>query len=150
VTVRIEPLGSDHVAAWKAMRSSLWPDADDHDTAATAAREPSDDAIDCVAIESGVAIGFATATLRSDDVNGCDGSPVLFLEGVYVLPEARGCGVGRALVEAIAHWGEARGIAEFASDALLDAAASHAFHARLGFTETERVVYFRRLTGASR
>jgi aminoglycoside 6'-N-acetyltransferase I len=33
---------------------------------------------------------------------------------------------------------------ELASDALLDNNGSHAMHEALGFTETERVVYFRK------
>ena len=33
---------------------------------------------------------------------------------------------------------------ELASDALIDNAVSHGMHRRLGFEETERVVYFRK------
>src|SRR5579859_1156714 len=33
---------------------------------------------------NGEALGFAEASLRSDYVNGCDSSPVLFLEGIFV------------------------------------------------------------------
>ena len=90
------------------------------------------------------ATGFAEAMLRRDYVNGCDSSPVLFLEGLYVDPAHRRQGVARALVDAIAGWGREQGYREFASDALLANAASHAVHAALGFTETERVVYFRK------
>lgn len=48
------------------------------------------------------------------------------------------------LVAAAERWALARGCSEFASDAHLDNTASHAMHARLGFTETERVVFFRK------
>ncbi len=51
----------------------------------------------------------------------------------------------RALVETAAGWGRALGASEFASDALLDNVASHAFHRAIGFEETDRVVYFRRV-----
>jgi aminoglycoside 6'-N-acetyltransferase I len=37
------------------------------------------------------------------------------------------------------------GCSEFASDTLLDNVESHKFHAALGFQETERVVYFRKI-----
>ena len=38
----------------------------------------------------------------------------------------------------------ARGFREIGSDALLDNEASHAAHRDWGFSETERVVYFRK------
>jgi aminoglycoside 6'-N-acetyltransferase I len=87
--------------------------------------------------------GFAEVALRSDYVNGCESSPVAFLEGIYVDAAHRRQGIARALVRAAQAWGRERGAAEFASDALLDNEASHAFHKAVGFAEMERVVYFR-------
>jgi aminoglycoside 6'-N-acetyltransferase I len=89
-------------------------------------------------------LGFAEASVRTDYVNGTESSPVAFLEGLYVVPEARGRGIARELVAAIEAWGEERGCRELASDALLDNELSHAVHRALGFAETERVVYFRK------
>jgi len=94
--------------------------------------------------EQGRALGLAEASVRSDYVNGTDGSPVLFLEGIYVCEDARRQGVARALVRAVQAWGSARGCVDFASDAALDNTVSHALHRALGFVETERVVYFRK------
>jgi aminoglycoside 6'-N-acetyltransferase I len=93
--------------------------------------------------DSGVPMGFCEVAIRQDYVNGCEHRPALFLEGIYVRPEYRGQGVARALVEAAAAFGLANGCREFASDVLIDDDDSLAAHARLGFTETERVVYFR-------
>lgn len=90
------------------------------------------------------AVGFAEATIRRDYVEGCETSPVVFLEGVYVRPEARRGGVAQALADAVAEWGKVKGCTEFASNALLDNSDSHRFHAAIGFAETERVVFFRR------
>lgn len=92
----------------------------------------------------GKALGFAEASLRSDYVNGCDSSPVLFLEGILVEEGHRRQGVARALCDAVAAWGKGLGCIEFASDALIESDDSHAFHGALGFEETERVVYFRK------
>jgi aminoglycoside 6'-N-acetyltransferase I len=92
--------------------------------------------------EQGEALGFAEASIRVDYVNGTSSSPVAFLEGLYVLPASRGQGIARQLVAGIQRWAEERGCTELASDALLDNQASHAMHEALGFTETERVVYF--------
>jgi len=93
--------------------------------------------------ESGKLMGFAEVAIRQDYVNGCEHRPALFLEGIYVRPEYRGQGVARALVAAAAEFGLKNGCREFASDVLIDDDDSLAAHARLGFTETERVVYFR-------
>ncbi len=96
-----------------------------------------------LAIDSNNAVvGFAEAGLRVDPVNGTDGSPVGFLEGLYVVPTWRRQGIGRALVQAVEQWTRSRGCFELASDALLDNRESHAAHAAYGFKETERVVYF--------
>lgn len=95
--------------------------------------------------EDGTPAGFAEAAIRHDYVNGTESSPVAFLEGIYVRPSARRQGVARALVDAVERWAAERGCGELASDALLDNDASHAMHRGLGFEETERVVYFRKL-----
>lgn len=54
-------------------------------------------------------------------------------------------GAARALVAAAERWAINRGCREFASDAALKNETSHAMHRTLGFHETERVVFFRKL-----
>lgn len=93
----------------------------------------------------GMAIGFADVSLRWDYVNGCDTSPVAFLEGVYVEEEFRGQGVAAALIAEVTRWAISKGVSELASDADIANIDSHRMHAALGFEETERVVYFRKL-----
>jgi len=78
------------------------------------------------------------------DAITCETSPVAFVEGIYVTPDARGRGVARALIAGVTQWAKDQGVTELASDALLDNEASHAMHKALGFCETERVVYFRK------
>ena len=89
--------------------------------------------------------GFAEVSIRTDYVNGCRHRPALFLEGIFVRPVYRGQGIARALCAAAETWGRARGCLEFASDVYTDDHDSLAAHAGLGFEETERVVYFRKL-----
>jgi aminoglycoside 6'-N-acetyltransferase I len=89
-------------------------------------------------------IGFLEAAMRFDYVNGCEGSPVAFLEGIYVAPAFRKQGVARALIAAFEDWARGKGVKEMASDAEIDNRVSHAMHQALGFAETERVVYFRK------
>jgi aminoglycoside 6'-N-acetyltransferase I len=90
-------------------------------------------------------VGFAEVAVRRDFVNGCEHRPALFLEGIYVQPRCRGRGVARALCEVAGAWGLEQGCREFASDVYIDDHDSLAAHRGLGFEETERVVYFRKL-----
>lgn len=126
---------------WGALRHALWPDEVLDDVRHYLDRPQS--AIAFVAIgKSGEVLGFAEATIRHDCVNGCDTSPVGFLEGWYVEPRARGQGMGRALICAVERWVLRQGCRELGSDALLDNDSGHAAHRACGFRETERVVYF--------
>lgn len=95
--------------------------------------------------EAGKPLGFAEISLRRDYVNSCESSPVLFLEGVYVLPQFRGLGIAAALCRAAEEWARERGIREFASDVDVGNTASIQTHLRLGFEEMERVVCFRKV-----
>ena len=132
---------------WAALRAELWPDdaIEDHRAEVAEALASERDLVAYVAeAPDGRLAGFVEAALRHDYVNGCDTSPVAFVEGLYVRPEFRHAQVGRALCDAVADWGRRRGCEELASDALADNLESHAFHKAIGFEETERVVYFRK------
>jgi aminoglycoside 6'-N-acetyltransferase I len=94
-------------------------------------------------------VGLVEVALRSDYVNGTTTTPVGFLEGLYVVPRARLQGIARALVTCAERWATSAGCREFASDARLENASSHAMHRALGFSESERVVYFRKTLHAS-
>ena len=147
--MRIERCTTDHLDDWYRLRQALWPQSPSGDHRHELVNKlcaGTDSAVAFVSrMASGEVVGFAEATLRHDPVNGCDTSPVLFLEGIYVVPAHRRRGVARSLCEAVEAWGRSFGCTEFGSDALLDNAASHAFHSALGFGECERVVVFRKL-----
>jgi aminoglycoside 6'-N-acetyltransferase I len=126
---------------WLALRAQLW-----------AAAEPGDPAIPAILAhgaafiirEDTAAIGFAEAALRHDYVNGCETSPVAFLEGVFIRPAYRRRGAARVLLAAVEAWARTQNVTEFASDALLANTPGHAMHTALGFTETERVIFYRK------
>jgi aminoglycoside 6'-N-acetyltransferase I len=143
--MRIETCSTEILDPWVALRCALWPDEDRE----TMAREAPGilgrpDMLVLVARESEAVIGFAEASVRRDYVNGCETSPVAFVEGIYVVPEHRRLGIAGALIAAIEQWARDRGLHELASDALLENSQSHAIHQALGFSETERVIYFRK------
>jgi len=145
--VTIEACASAAHPGWLALRSALWSDCPSEEHLAEMQAQcgsPERFARFLAGGPTGAALGLVEVALRSDHVNGTDSSPVAFLEGLYVVPEARRCGIARALVLTAARWGVAQGCSEFASDAALDNLASHRLHHALGFVETERVVFYRK------
>lgn len=92
--------------------------------------------------DSEVPVGYVNVSIRHDYVAGVESSPAGFLEAVYVVPQRRKQGIAAALVREAEQWVLAQGCTEMGSDALLENADSHAFHAKLGFKEVERVVSF--------
>lgn len=148
-SVGIAPATRADAADWLAMRLALWPDsAGEHEAEIEALLARPEDTVTLIARgPDGTAQGFVEAGLRRDYVNGCDTSPVAFLEGIFVRPEARRSGVARLLVSAVEAWARQQNCTEFASDAAPDNFASLDMHRALGFAETERVVFFRKVLG---
>ncbi|MDX2276183.1 MAG: aminoglycoside 6'-N-acetyltransferase [Hyphomonadaceae bacterium] len=145
--MNIRPLEPRDVPAWTALRIALWADADAADLATEAAGQFSGRPVAPIVFvceeTSGRVVGMIEADIRST-AEGCLTSPVPYIEGWYVLPDARTLGVGRALVEAVEHWARERGYAEIASDALIDNEVSRSAHGALGYEETARIVCFRK------
>ena len=145
--MRIEPYSPVLFEEWLRLRVALWPDEADQlrdEAAGFLDRVEQGDAALFLAREGKEAVGFAEAAVRHDYVNGCETTPVAFLEGIYVSNAWRKRGIARLLVRAVEDWAAKSGLAELGSDALLDNESSHLMHKALGFTETERVVYFRK------
>ena len=143
VTVR-EIVQSDR-ADWLRMRNALWPDSLTAHDAETQRYfdERSDRVVTYVAEVDGRLVGFLVLDHRKY-AEGCESSPVPFIEGWYVDPDMRGRGVGRALVESAAARARAEGYHEIASDAVITNVDGIATHRALGFEEIERIVCFRK------
>jgi len=132
---------------WLALREALWPECprEEHLTEMACFCANPERHVQFVAYpEPGIAAGLVEAAIRTDHVNGTHTAPVAFLEGLYVIPEARRQGIARALVAEVERWAVDMGCRELASDALLENQTSHAAHRALGFEETKRVVFFRK------
>jgi aminoglycoside 6'-N-acetyltransferase I len=133
-------------AEWVKMRESLWPDESPglHITEIDRLLQ-ADDAWGFIAESSeGAAAGFAEIVLRKY-ANGCDSRPVPFLEGIWVDVRFRRQGAGGQLIRYIETFMAARGFCEIGSDTQIDNRISQATHIGWGFSQTERVVYFRKL-----
>ena len=139
----VRPVQPEDRQAWLQMRVALWPDEDGLEAGIEgyfAAHDPN--VVTLLAFDDEPnPVGFAEVGTRAY-AEGCETSPVAFLEGWYVIPQARGTGAGRALVAAAEDWARSKGLKEFGSDTWLRNEAGIAAHKALGFEETERLVCF--------
>lgn len=145
--MRIRPIELRDRQAWAAMRAELWPEEDPdwlaHETLQHFGGSEIGPAIFIAEDSDARPVGFLELALRTY-AEGCEASPVPFIEAWYVSPLVRFRGVGRRLVEAAENWARIRGFREIGSDTQLSNAASQEAHAKLGFEEAERIVAYRK------
>jgi aminoglycoside 6'-N-acetyltransferase I len=133
---------------WQRMRLLLWPheasesSLSDLDAMLAEPTEPVFVAIR----ENGKLGGFLEGGLRKY-ADGCDSSPVAYIEGWYVDEDLRRQGVGGDLVRALESWAREQGYSEVASDTWLDNETSIQAHFALGYEETEKLIHFRKKLG---
>ncbi|MBV8164122.1 MAG: GNAT family N-acetyltransferase [Candidatus Eremiobacteraeota bacterium] len=142
----VRPLAAGDIPAWKRMRAALWPALQDGENDTECSRivgQPSRFAVFVAQSDLQTIEGFVEASLR-EYADGCDTSPVGYLEGWFVQPQARRTGVGRKLVHAAETWARAQGCTEMGSDSILENVEGQHAHARLGYVEVERQVCFRK------
>lgn len=128
---------------WLRMRHSLWPKDDIEDLEAEMDKILSNSMTPAfVAVRpDGKLGGFIEAGLRTY-AEGCDTSPVGYLEGWYVDEDLRGQGLGGSLLGAAEEWARQQGLKEMGSDTWLDDEVSIKAHLALGYREAERLVTF--------
>ena len=143
--MQIRPLDRVDIAAWVELRAALWPDQprEELESEGRAAIEAASPLVVFVAVDGARLQGFIEISLRTY-AEGCEGSPVPYVEGWYVRDEARRSGIGGALMRTVEAWCRERGYAELGSDALADNRLSRVAHAALGFDEVETLVVFRK------
>ena len=130
-------------AEWFRMRAMLHPDADHaHDaTVMFAGGQPVEV---FVALRDTVGLCGYIEVGERPYAEGCESSPVAYVESWWVDEDVRRRGVGRALMDAAEAWARGRGHVEIASDTQLENELSQKTHAALGFAEVERLVVFRK------
>ena len=145
--IRVRPVARPDADAWLRMRCALWPEGSEAEHRDEIERFLAGELQQPLAVLLAVGptepVGFAELSIRSY-AEDCVTDRVAYLEGWYVVPEARRRGVGRALVAAAEDWARAQGCSEFASDALIDNTVSVAAHRALGFEETVQIRCFRK------
>ncbi len=131
---------------WLRMRNLLWDDPDDgHETETLRYFAQADETVAVFVIDrlDGRLGGFIEVGQRNY-AEGCESSPVGYIEGWFIDADLRRQGYGAALVKVAEEWAKARGFREMASDALIENEISIRAHKALGYTEEERIVCFRK------
>ena len=130
-------------AEWLRMRHDLWPEVEPEDLLHEMERILADPQTPAFVMErpDGRLGGFIeTGTRKYAD--GCETSPVGYIEGWFVDEDSRGRGIGHGLVLAAENWARSRELREMASDTWVDHVESHAAHTALGYREIERTIRF--------
>ncbi len=132
-------------AQWLRMRMALWPAHTVDEMRAEMAELRADESSPVFVAErvDGTLGGFVEAGLRKY-ADGCDTSPVGYIEGWYVDADLRGQGIGRALVRAAEQWALERGCLEMGSDTWIDNEVSYRAHLAIGYEEAERLIHFKK------
>jgi len=131
---------------WLRLSQALFPHSgpEEHEPDMRRFRERDDAAVFIAERPDGSVCGYVEVGARPY-VDGCDTSPVGYIEAWYVDADMRRDGYGRALLQAAEQWARGRGYREMGSDALLDNTVSHQAHERSGYVEVDRVVQFRKI-----
>ena len=145
MTIAVKQVRPDDHAEWLRMRCALWEGCPEEQQVREMEENLSSGVDEVFVAEwpGGRLCGFLEAAIRSR-ANGCDSTPVGYIEGWYVDEDVRQQGVGRALVEAAEEWARSKGCRQMASDAELWNHVSHQAHRALGYEETARLVLFKR------
>ena len=127
---------------WFRMRKGIWTDAPD-EYLSFDLDEILESDLDAVffALVKDLPIGMIEARIREYG-EGCETSPVGYIEGWFVQEEYRGKNVASALTQAAENWAREKGCTEMASDTWLDNEAGIRAHVKLGYYEVERLVHF--------
>ncbi len=128
---------------WLRMRYGLWPEADFEILQAEQDRILNDPMTPVFVLErpDGRLAGFIEAGTRKY-ADGCETSPVGYIEGWFVDEDLRGQGYGHALVRTAEDWARSQGLKEMGSDTWLDNDVSIKAHLAMGYEEVERLIHF--------
>ena len=129
-------------AEWFRMRKGIWPDVPDNYMTFDMDRLLANvDYFVIFACDGDRPIGLTEAGIREYG-EGCETSPVGYLEGWFVQEEYRGKRIAGLMTQAAENWMREKGCTEVASDTWLDNEPSIRAHVNMGYHEVERLVHF--------
>lgn len=139
----ITPVGASDFEDWKELSLALFKEADPEEMEVELRRTVELEKYQTYfARKQERAVGYATAAIRTDYVEGATTSPVGYLEAIYVDPQFRNQGIAQALYRRVESWCRARGCTEMGSDTWHRNVEAQEFHKRLGFRKEDILVHF--------
>jgi aminoglycoside 6'-N-acetyltransferase I len=127
---------------WLRMRKCIWPEAPDeylnYDLDEILANN--NDVVFFAFVED-KPVGLIETRIREYG-EGCETSPVGYIEAWFVQENLRGKGIAGALTQAAENWAREKGCTEMASDTWLDNESGIRAHLKVGYYEVERLVHF--------
>jgi len=140
--VKIRRVLQEDKIEWLRMRKGIWPEApDEYLNFDMDDNLVNDDYFVIFACDGDKPIGLTEARIK-DYGEGCETSPVGYLEGWFVQEEYRGKGVVWVMTQAAENWVREKGCTEVASDTWLENEPSIRAHLKMGYDEVERLVHF--------
>ena len=128
---------------WLRMRQLLWPEAPIEylDWDLDEILEGGKQAVFVASRAEGSLVAFIETRLR-DVAEGCESSPVGYIEAWFVDENVRGQKLGREMIRVAEGWARENGCAEMGSDTWLENEVSIQAHVKTGYYETGRLVHF--------
>ncbi|HQU36795.1 MAG: Aminoglycoside N(6')-acetyltransferase type 1 [Anaerolineales bacterium] len=128
---------------WLRMRQLLWPEAPIEylDWDLDEILEDKQRAVFVASRADGGLVAFVEARLR-DVAEGCETSPVGYIEAWFVDENIRGQKLGREMIRTAEDWARENGCAEMGSDTWLENEVSIQAHYKTGYYEVGRLVHF--------
>lgn len=142
----ISKVSIDNYKMIASMAKKLWPDAKIEELEDSFFGILNSDFEVCLVLfQREVAIGFVHVSTRNDYVEGCDSSPVAYIEGIFIEENFRRQGYSKMLIESAEKWARSKGFKELASDCELSNVESIKFHLGTQFEEANRIVCFKKV-----
>jgi aminoglycoside 6'-N-acetyltransferase I len=140
--VSIRRVTQEDKAEWLRMRKGVWPEAPDEylDYDMDDVLSSDRNAV-FFALFGDTPVGMIEVHLR-ESAEGCFSSPVGYIEAWFVDESLRGKGIAGALTDAAENWARGKGCTDMASDTWLENGVSIRAHAKMGYSEVERLVHF--------
>jgi aminoglycoside 6'-N-acetyltransferase I len=127
---------------WFRMRKNIWSEAlDEYLNFDQDEILESDTDVVFFALFENKPVGLIEASIREYG-EGCETSPVGYIEAWFVQEDLRGQGIAGKLTQAAENWAREKGCTEMGSDTWLDNEVSIRAHQKLGYYEAERLVHF--------
>lgn len=144
--MELEMLSPENFTPFMKLVIALWPDCSPEEESINYRNVIGSKEAQCFLVRDGDQyVAFLHVGIRHDYVEGSAGSPVAYIEGVYVFPEYRQRGVGKLLFRSAEDWAQQKGLRQIASDTEADNSRSIQLHRSAGYQESHIVCFIKDL-----